>query len=994
MSFYHPLFLFALAGMLVPIILHLLNRRHAKLMEWGATQFLLGSLVSRRRRLLLEEMMLLAMRCLLCALAVLVVARPIVSPDSKIAWAVVLPLLLLGSIALGVGTAFWQERIWRWRLWAAGALMILGALVFIVWEHKDQLRNRVGDERDVAIIIDGSSSMRLAVDGKSNFDRAVEEARLLVGSLNRNATVTFVLAGAAPKVITERPLTQRDEIERVLSELKPLDGSSELRPAIHAAWLRLQSGPHAAKQIVVFTDQQRTGWDVDDATRWEETVAELKGEGPPPQLYARSLPLPETVRNVMVTRLEPARNVVGTDRSVTIECQVKNTGTVPISAAKVDLSVDGEAVESRSYGRLDPGNTATVSFSHRFDKPGAHVVEARTGADDDLAEDNVRLAAIRVMDRLPVLIVGAGTEPEFLMNSSAYAQLALAPGASESPGEGGSFPPLVQTTVVDPLNLKSQSDLNDYRVVILTDVPQLAEPDAKRIAEYVAKGGSLWVAPGSRALPNFYNRWQRAEGNGLLMPAQLKERREIMGEEKPVQMAISTLSHPALRFWADMKPTAEGTALFRGYWKLAAADGGSLPSGGNLTSGDPLLVESQVGAGTVVLMAASLDVAGSNFATRRPNFPMFMHEMVNHLADIGRTGLTFEAGQEPTLALVGETGQNVAFRYWKPGLKGEYFANADFNLKPEERMDARLDFDWQSAAPLPALKPEKFGVRWTGAIVPEKTETVKLLLTGQGAGQLWLDDKQLINRPGPGTAEATVNLQAGSKYRLRVEETKTTNLAAAKLEWDAPSHGRQVIPESSLAHSVTAAKSDRTEDAYELTGPGESGDIKKQIAGEVRDGKLTIKLPAVPAPGIYYLKPPESLLTELATTQDDQRRIPIAMAPAPAEADLAKMESADWDTLKSVAALQHPQDADAIKKIAQGEPFGQEMWKYLALAALVILIAEVALTRWIAIQRQVTADPVGDFEFRTRTGDAAYLQRFATPGGRPMAGIKQEASLV
>lgn len=990
MSFAHPLFLIALAGMLVPIILHLLNRRHAKLLDWGATQFLLGSLVSRRRRLLLEEMMLLAMRCLLCALAVLVVARPLVAPNSTIAWAVVLPFLLLGSVALAVGTAFWQERIWRWRLWAAGALMMLCALFLIAREHKLQLGQKLGAERDVAIVIDGSTSMRLTVDGKTNFQRAVEEARILVAALDRSTTVTVVMAGAAPKVITERPLTQRDEIERVLSDLKPLDGTSSLRPAIQAAWLRLQTGPHAAKQIVIFTDQQRNGWNVDDSARWEATVTELKGEGPPPQIYARSLPLPDSLRNVTITRVEPARRVVGTDRPVTIEVQVKNTGTQPVSAAKVELLVDDKPVDSRSYGRMDPGNSTTLSFSHRFEKPGARIIAARAGADDELKEDNSRTAAIRVMDRLPVLIVNGASESEFLLNSSAYAQLALAPGAGESPGEGGSFPPLVQTTVVDPLHLGSQRDLSDYRVIILADVPRVSDSDARRLADYVAKGGGLLIAPGSRALPQFYNRWLQADGKGPLLPAVLKVRHEVTGDEKPVNLALSTFEHPALRPWADPKTTDLGTALFRGFWKLADPDGGRIRSGGNFTNGDPLVVEKQTGAGTVVLMAASLDVSGSNFATRKA-FPVFMHSLVYHLAEVGRSGLTFEAGQEPTLALVGETGHTVAFRYWKSGLKGEYFPNGDFTQKPTERIDNRLDFEWQSAAPLPALKPEKFAVRWTGAIVPEKTEAVKLILTGQGSGQLWLDDKPLVNRPSAGTTEATVNLQAGSKYRLRVEEMKTTNVGGAKLEWDAPSHGRQVIPEAALAHSVEANRSDRKEDAYELTGPDGT---KKPIEGEVRDGVLTIKLPAVPAPGVYYLKPPEALLTELATTQDDKQRIPVVMTSGLHEADLAPMASGDWDTLKTVANVQHPTDADAISKIAMGEPFGQELWKYLALAALVILIAEIALTRWIAIQRQVTSDPLGDFEFRTRTGDAAYLQRFTTPAGRPLVAPKKEAAAV
>ena len=986
MSFFHPLFLIALAGMLVPIILHLLNRRHAKLMEWGATQFLLGSLVSRRRRLLLEEMMLLAMRCLLCALAVLVIARPLIQATSgfwsNVAVISVLPLLLLGTVALAVGTAFWQERIWRWRLWAAGALMIIGSLLLIVVKHKDNVANRVGTERDLAIVIDASSSMNLKGDvpgeDKTNFQRAVDEAKKLVAALNNSTTVTVVLAGASPKVINNRPLTQRDEIERVLNDLKPLGGSAAIRPAIQAAWLKLQNAPNGAKQIVVFSDQQRNGWQVDDSIRWNETVEGWKSEVTKPQIFARALAMPPSLHNLTVTRLELDRRVVGTDRPVKIDVEVKNTGTQPVAAAKVELKVDGEPVDSRAFSKLEPGNTATVSFSHRFAKSGARVVEASAAAKDDLADDNVRYAAVRVMERLPVLIVNSGPEQEFLLYSSAYAQLALEPGAAESPGESVPVSTLVNAQVVDPLRLGSL-DLSDYRVVILADVPRLADEDARRLAQYVAQGGGLLVAPGGRAIPDFYNHWQQADGQGALLPAQLKQRHVVPTEEKPIQLALSTLSHPSLRPFADAK-TDLNSAMFRAYWQLSDPEGRPIQSSGNFTNGDPLLIEKKSGNGAVALMSTSLDVAGSNFATRKPAFPIFMHLMVYHLADLGRSGLTFEAGQQPTLSLVGETGRPLANHSWQPGLKGEYFAGGDFKQKPVERIDKQLDFDWQSNPPVKDMKPEKFAVRWSGSVVPEKAETITLYLTGQGSGQLWWDDKPLITRPAAGTAEATVTVQAKQRYRLRVEETKTTHLAAAKLEWKSPSRDRQVIPASALDYDMQSHTTTRPEDAYELTGPNGT---KERAESEIRDGVLTIKLPAVPAPGVYYVKPPDALKDDLPTVQDDSKRIPVAMTASPQEADFAPLVSADWSTLAQVSGLELADGPNAIEQIARGNPFGKELWKYLAFCALVILIAEIALTRWIAIQRQVTADPVSEFEIRTRTGEAAYLQRFATPQGRP-----------
>src|SRR5205809_845181 len=121
MIFRHPILLFGLLALAVPIVVHLLNRRWAKVVEWGAMHFLMGSLVSRKRHVMLEEVLLLALRCLLVALVVLAVARPVIAAGSSIAWAILLPMVLAGAVALGAAAALWHQPRWRWRMFGLGA---------------------------------------------------------------------------------------------------------------------------------------------------------------------------------------------------------------------------------------------------------------------------------------------------------------------------------------------------------------------------------------------------------------------------------------------------------------------------------------------------------------------------------------------------------------------------------------------------------------------------------------------------------------------------------------------------------------------------------------------------------------------------------------------------------------------------------------------------------------------------------------------------------
>ena len=61
------------------------------------------------------------------------------------------------------------------------------------------------------------------------------------------------------------------------------------------------------------------------------------------------------------------------------------------------------------------------------------------------------------------------------------------------------------------------------------------------------------------------------------------------------------------------------------------------------------------------------------------------------------------------------------------GLKAEYFAGSSISGAPVvTRVDPAIDFDWNSAAPVPQLHQDDFSVRWTGVIVPPQPGQITL----------------------------------------------------------------------------------------------------------------------------------------------------------------------------------------------------------------------------------------------------------------------------
>ena len=123
MQFIHVIMLLGLLAIAIPIIIQLLTRRTQKKIMWGAFIFIKDSMKKRRKRVLLEEILLLACRCLIPALLALGFARPFIQPNSSIPWVVVMPIILLAIALLGISFALWNYPKWRRRAMALAIVL-------------------------------------------------------------------------------------------------------------------------------------------------------------------------------------------------------------------------------------------------------------------------------------------------------------------------------------------------------------------------------------------------------------------------------------------------------------------------------------------------------------------------------------------------------------------------------------------------------------------------------------------------------------------------------------------------------------------------------------------------------------------------------------------------------------------------------------------------------------------------------------------------------
>ena len=75
--FLSPIFLYGLALVGIPVLIHLIRKRKIKVIQWAAMEFLLLSQRKQKKRLRIEELILLLLRIMIVALAVMAFARPV-----------------------------------------------------------------------------------------------------------------------------------------------------------------------------------------------------------------------------------------------------------------------------------------------------------------------------------------------------------------------------------------------------------------------------------------------------------------------------------------------------------------------------------------------------------------------------------------------------------------------------------------------------------------------------------------------------------------------------------------------------------------------------------------------------------------------------------------------------------------------------------------------------------------------------------------------------
>jgi hypothetical protein len=607
-----PLLWWGLPLAAAPVVIHLINLLRHRKVPWAAMEFLLASQRKYRTRVLLKQLLLLALRV---------------------------------AAVLGIVLALAQPR------WKAALGHMLGG----------------GRTAHVVLLDDSFSMQDLSTDdggvgGVSAFDRG----RLVIGRIcdelaaargRQELAVGRFQAfaregegqggGSAARGGFDVPLevvTPR-HVQRVREELAGFtttDGQAGPRGALAATAELLGGGSGVTNVVWIVSDFRAKDWKAADEIA--RLLRQLADAGCELRLIDCSAGLGRVPGNLTVERLEMVGGVPATGVLVPLEVAVRNNGDRPVSDVAVDLREDGLARPGARIAEIPPGGLGVQRFEARFVKPGGHVVEARIAA-DAVAADNVRTAAIDVVDRVDVLLVDGDPRGGARAGDAFYAAAALAP--------GGGAPTGLRPRIEPPRSLVTL-DLASFACIWILDPERLDPQEIAAVEAFARNGGGVVFFTGPRTNPEFVNRALHRGGEGIfpvplagavdLLEDQGAAVPDVAVEEHPVVAVLSGQRNPLL----DAVRIERFMAVERGFDPATAGGVRRLLS---LRTGAPLMVERPFGDGLVVAVLTTAAPVWNNWSRGNPSWVVVMLELESHLARSRRRAESLEVGDPVAVQL-------------------------------------------------------------------------------------------------------------------------------------------------------------------------------------------------------------------------------------------------------------------------------------------------------------------------------------------------------
>ena len=505
-------------------------------------------------------------------------------------------------------------RLKEWLLLAVRTAMVLALVGLGAHPVVIQAAETLGRAypSHLAVIVDTSMSMRFSDGDRTRFDTGVAWLKSLLAPMRgTNLAVLTTNPDEASEAGAQTFSPGSEKAMEFLDALRPTYGEADILGALQRAYGMLRIFPGGAglgKEILFLTDGSANGWKVFSTGRLKKVDPDVKVRV---VRWGRETGDP----NVAVDRVglldqDPVQGI-----PVTLKAQVRNHGDEDrkLPVALWIGAAGGRKLEERSV-RVPARGRAEVTFQAKFDTPGYLPGTIRIQT-DGLPADDMFHFVLFVRARPRILLVDGDPKTSLLGAETYYLTQALAPrrGLAQSPFH----------TRWIPLRALSETDVKEADVLVFANVSDIPAELRETVVTRVRGGaGVIWFM-GNRVSPERYDAAFRSIG---LLPTRLIDIRESgeVGEE----VDEIRFRHPALRIFADLGTAVFTGSRFRRYVGMVETPASDVLM--RLRGGTPLLVESSLGKGRVMVFGSTADRDWNDFSIRGSYLP-FLHNLFLYL---------------------------------------------------------------------------------------------------------------------------------------------------------------------------------------------------------------------------------------------------------------------------------------------------------------------------------------------------------------------------
>jgi hypothetical protein len=352
MTFLNPLILLGLIASSIPVIIHLLNLRKLKKIEFSTLTFLKELQKNKIRKIKIRQILLLILRTLIIILLVLVFARPVMK----------------------------------------GYLSGFGS-------HA---------KTSVVIILDDSFSMNLIDESGQYFKQAKTMALSILDLLEEGDDVSLIKLTDLPKPEFQSS-TNYLGIKKNIDNYSPGYKHTLFSTALKIASNILSESKNYNKEIYIITDDQKSHFELND----EEKKSTYKIFDDNTRLFILDIGKKEK-NNSGIVKTEIKNQIFENDKPVKIDATVKNYGDESIKDAVIGVFIDGKRVNQRNANIEKNGNISAELTV--IPKNSGFIKGYTELEDDDLLQDNKSYFSLYIPPKIKLLMININPEDDLFLD--------------------------------------------------------------------------------------------------------------------------------------------------------------------------------------------------------------------------------------------------------------------------------------------------------------------------------------------------------------------------------------------------------------------------------------------------------------------------------------------------------------------------------------------------------------------------------------------------